>query len=347
MSAPAPDAAASLPLASAGPLPCRIPLSIATARLVLRFPREDDWRALHAYFGDEDSVRFTTRRAFTEAETWRAVAGMAGHWALRGYGPYVITDRARGEVLGVCGPWYPNDWPEPEIKWSLVPAARGQGIAREAAEAVLAMLHVHLSWTPISLILADNARSIALARALGAGHESSLEFRGSRAQVFRHRSPPRSSAVRRLATGADAEHVARLFVDTQVRHLTFLPPPPIEKVAPMMRDEVLPAGRTWVLEASDSGELLAMLSLAPADAEVHLIERLYVAADRVGTGLGSELLAFALAPEQRRGRLVRLWTFQANAGARRFYERQGFVPVRFTDGRDNIERCPDVLYELA
>ncbi|MDZ7652866.1 MAG: GNAT family N-acetyltransferase [Burkholderiaceae bacterium] len=333
--------------APVGPQPRRIPLAIATPRLSLRFPAEGDAAALQAYYGDEDSVRYTTRRAFTDAETWRAVAGMAGHWAFRGYGPYVIADCSSGAVLGVCGLWYPNDWPEPEIKWSLVPAARGRGIAREAARAVLAMTRVHLGWTPISLILADNARSIALARSLGARHESTIEFRGSPAHVYRHSSPPRTSAVRRLATAADAERVATLFVDTQRRHLPFLPPPPLQKIVPMMRDEVLPAGRTWVLEAQGSGELLAMLSLSAHTDEVHWIERLYVAANAVGTGLGSELLCFALAPDQRRDRAVRLWTFQANAGARRFYERQGFVPIRFTDGRDNIERCPDVLYELA
>jgi hypothetical protein len=43
---------------------------------------------------------------------------------------------------------------------------------------------------------------------------------------------------------------------------------------------------------------------------------------------------------------IRLYTFQANAGARRFYERHGFVPIEFTDGQANEERCPDVLYEL-
>lgn len=338
----APDA--DLPL---GPLPRRIPLSIATPRLRLRYPREDDWRALHAYFGDEGSVRYTTRRAFNEAETWRAVAGVAGHWALRGYGPYVITDRARGDVLGLCGPWYPNDWPEPEIKWSLVPTARGQGIAREAAHAMLAMAHVHLGWTPISLIDHENVASIALARAVGAQFESALTFRGRPAQIYRHRPPPRPAARRRLATAAECERVAAMFVETHLRHLPFLPPPPIEKIVPMMRDEVLPAGRTWVLEALGSGELLAMLTLSSPEDEVHWIRHLYVARDAVGCGLGSALLAFALAPEQRRGRVVRLWTFQANAGARRFYERQGFLPVRFTDGRDNIERCPDVLYELA
>jgi hypothetical protein len=44
---------------------------------------------------------------------------------------------------------------------------------------------------------------------------------------------------------------------------------------------------------------------------------------------------------------VRLWCFQANSGARRFYERHGFVAVEFTDGHDNEEGCPDVLYERS
>jgi GNAT superfamily N-acetyltransferase len=62
----------------------------------------------------------------------------------------------------------------------------------------------------------------------------------------------------------------------------------------------------------------------------------------VGRGIGGLLLAHVMrtlpAP-------VRLYTFQANHGARRFYERYGFVAIAFTDGQANEERCPDVLYE--
>jgi hypothetical protein len=36
--------------------------------------------------------------------------------------------------------------------------------------------------------------------------------------------------------------------------------------------------------------------------------------------------------------------FQANAGARRFYLRHGFVEAGRTDGRGNEERAPDILY---
>ena len=39
-----------------------------------------------------------------------------------------------------------------------------------------------------------------------------------------------------------------------------------------------------------------------------------------------------------------LWTFQQNARARRFYAKHGFVAVVETDGLDNEEKLPDVLY---
>ena len=63
-----------------------------------------------------------------------------------------------------------------------------------------------------------------------------------------------------------------------------------------------------------------------------------------GRGIGSRLLGHAHGGLLRS---IRLWTFQANAGARRFYERHGYRAIAFTDGRENEERCPDVLYELA
>ena len=41
---------------------------------------------------------------------------------------------------------------------------------------------------------------------------------------------------------------------------------------------------------------------------------------------------------------IQLWTFQANAGARRFYERHAFLAEELTDGAGNDEGEPDVRY---
>ena len=90
----------------------------------------------------------------------------------------------------------------------------------------------------------------------------------------------------------------------------------------------------WVAEDDD-----ALAGILVLDGE--FIDQLYVEPDRTGRGIGSALLAVA---KRERPQGLRLWAFQTNMGARRFYERHGFVEVRRTEGRDNEERAPDVLY---
>jgi hypothetical protein len=41
---------------------------------------------------------------------------------------------------------------------------------------------------------------------------------------------------------------------------------------------------------------------------------------------------------------LQLWTFQRNAGARRFYQARGFALVRETGGAANAEKEADALY---
>jgi GNAT superfamily N-acetyltransferase len=90
----------------------------------------------------------------------------------------------------------------------------------------------------------------------------------------------------------------------------------------------------WVAEYD--GALAGILVL-----DGGFVDQLYVEPGLTGRGVGSALLAVA---KRERPHGLRLWTFQSNTGARHFYERHGFVEVRRTDGRDNAERAPDVLY---
>lgn len=165
----------------------RVPLSIETERLLLRVPEEEDWRALHAYWGDAESVRYTVGTPLTEGQSWRTLAGAVGHWGWRGYGPYTLVQKAGGAVVGISGLWFPNDWPEPEIKWALVPDARGRGYASEAARAVRAMAREHLPGVRlISLISVGNEASVRVALAVGARPEREMAFRGTPAVIYRH-----------------------------------------------------------------------------------------------------------------------------------------------------------------
>ena len=64
---------------------------------------------------------------------------------------------------------------------------------------------------------------------------------------------------------------------------------------------------------------------------------------RTARGIGSALFAHAQA---RRPEGFRLWVFQQNESARRFYERRGLRRRRARpDGSRNEERAPDALYE--
>jgi len=167
--------------------PLLVPRRLETDRLLLRMFVEDDWRALHEHYSDAECTRFTFRRALTEAGTWRAMASMAGHWQLRGYGPYALEEKSTKAVLGTVGLWYPIEWPEPEIKWALARRHWGKGYASEAVRAVQRMARECIpERPPISLIDCRNALSIRLALAVGATLEREMEFAGGWFHVYRH-----------------------------------------------------------------------------------------------------------------------------------------------------------------
>ena len=77
------------------------------------------------------------------------------------------------------------------------------------------------------------------------------------------------------------------------------------------------------------------------------LNQLYVTPSEQNNGIGSTLLRAVKTAHKSvmANTPLQLWTFQANAGARRFYERHSFVAVEFTDGSGNEEREPDVRYE--
>ena len=95
--------------------------------------------------------------------------------------------------------------------------------------------------------------------------------------------------------------------------------------------------RQDVMVADDSG---VQGFIAREDNE---IDQLYLATAARGRGIGSTLLA----EMKTRGDRLELWCFQANTGARRFYERHGFTVDRMTDGASNQEKLPDIRYVWA
>ena len=98
---------------------------------------------------------------------------------------------------------------------------------------------------------------------------------------------------------------------------------------------------TEILAATDEIRLAVcgehVVGLLATDGE--FINQLYVHVDCQRRGIGSRLLD--LAKRQSDG-VLQLRTFEINAGARRFYEAQGFEVAGY--GTDNEEGLPDILY---
>jgi GNAT superfamily N-acetyltransferase len=91
----------------------------------------------------------------------------------------------------------------------------------------------------------------------------------------------------------------------------------------------------WVAE--DGADRLVGILVLEGD----WVEQLYVEPSMTGRRIGSGLIELA---KRERPEGLRLWTFQSNVRAQRFYERHGFREATRTDGRENEERAPGILY---
>ena len=149
----------------------------------------------------------------------------------------------------------------------------------------------------------------------------------------------------RPATHIDAEQVASVFIASRRAFVAFAPlAHDDEDVRGWIANVLIPSGGVTVAVAGTShAAVVGMMAVSKKDG-VAWIDQLYLHPSAVGRGIGSRLIEAA---KDSLGSPIRLYTFEENAGARRFYERHGFRAIAFSDGADNEERCPDILYEWA
>lgn len=162
---------------------------LETERLRLRGWREADLDAFAQFCADDAMARFVGG-VCSRDDAWRRIAGQIGHWALRGYGPWALEEKASGRWVGYSGLWNPHGWPEPEATWSLAAGAQGRGYATEAARRVRDFAYGELGWTTlISCIAPLNLPSQRVAGRLGATLERAAELRGFPVGIYRHPGP--------------------------------------------------------------------------------------------------------------------------------------------------------------
>jgi GNAT superfamily N-acetyltransferase len=140
----------------------------------------------------------------------------------------------------------------------------------------------------------------------------------------------------RRASAADAPEVADVYIASRRGAAQWLPTVGTDdEIRAFVINQMVPQRECWVAE--DSGRIIAVLVLHDDE-----VDQFYVAPDAQRCGVGDAMLAHA---KTLRPAGLRLWAFQRNAPARRFYEARGFVAIKFTDGSTNMEREADVLYQ--
>ncbi|BAV48873.1 acetyltransferase [Mesorhizobium loti] len=137
----------------------------------------------------------------------------------------------------------------------------------------------------------------------------------------------------RPAIGSDAAAIARL-MRAALGSFDWMPVihTPAEDLA-FIRDIVLPRQQVTVAEAGK--EIVGFIAVSG-----DWVEQLYLDPAWTGQGIGSRLLMDATVALS----VTKLHCFQANSGARRFYEHHGFRAESFGDGTTNEEGLPDILY---
>jgi RimJ/RimL family protein N-acetyltransferase len=154
------------------PLP---PLPLRTERLVLRRFEASDLDAFHAYHSLPETARFLPGEAKSYTKSMESV-GRYANFVFEKEGDWVALAIEAADSPGLLGEvvlkWLPGRG-QAEIGWSLAPAARGRGIASEAAGALLKLgfedLHFHRIDAKLDAL---NTASAALCERLGMRLES-------------------------------------------------------------------------------------------------------------------------------------------------------------------------------
>ena len=156
-------------------------------RILLRPIAQRDWEVFRDYsLSKRAKLSMGTDNV---GDAWRSFAYFIGHQQLKGFAPQAIVLRhGEDRAIGVAGPHFPPDWPEPELGWQIWDAScEGKGYASEAVVAARRWSGETFGWRHMaSYIKEENVRSIRLAERLGCTLDETAKRRPDGSPVWRH-----------------------------------------------------------------------------------------------------------------------------------------------------------------
>lgn len=162
--------------------------TLQTDRLILRAPQPEDHAVFAAFLASDATEHIGGTQ--TQAESWRYLCQVIGHWTMRGFGRWMVTLKDDDTAIGLVGLHQPFDWPEREIGWYIW-SGTGQGYAREAGIAARDHAYNTLGWpTAMSMINPGNDASVRVAEAMGATRAPDYDHpRFGPLMIYRHPDP--------------------------------------------------------------------------------------------------------------------------------------------------------------
>jgi len=175
---------------------------IETERLRLRGHEAEDFAGSAALWRDPAVFRYITGAASPESELWARVMRYAGHWALLGYGYWMVEERATSRFVGEVGfadfkrEIEPSLAGMPEIGWVLSSAIHGKGYATEAVGAALAWADANFGSRRTACIVdPGNAASLRLASKFGYREIARTTYKGDPTIMFTREPGGRSAGA--------------------------------------------------------------------------------------------------------------------------------------------------------
>jgi RimJ/RimL family protein N-acetyltransferase len=168
-----------------------LPTTLTTYRLTLRPHTLDDFLESYAMWSDPEVVRYIGGQLFTREEVW-ALLRYAGHWAMLGFGYWVVRDTQSRRFLGEVGfadyhrEIEPSLLGTPEIGWALDPSVHGRGYATEAVRAALDWADAHWPDGETACIVApENLPSLRVAHKCGYREQLRTTYKGKPTIILR------------------------------------------------------------------------------------------------------------------------------------------------------------------
>jgi RimJ/RimL family protein N-acetyltransferase len=169
---------------------------LLTDRLAMRPHTERDFEDSAALWGDPVVTRYIGGRPSTREEAWARLLRHVGHWAIRGYGCWVVRERDSGAFVGEVGflslerDIEPPFGETPEIGWVLSSQAQGRGFATEAVREALRWGDAHFAATKTTCIIdPENRPSLRVAEKCGFRSVRRARYKGDEIIVFEREGP--------------------------------------------------------------------------------------------------------------------------------------------------------------